>query len=434
MTNGADTMRLWRRFRTGGIDYLAGEAAGKGLTYVLFIALASQTTPVEFGHANLFIALSGILALVASLGLPDGAFRFHFQAVPPQETLGAALLGILAAAALLAAAVLPAVDPLARFLGVPPFLLRLSLAAAPAIGLRQLFLAALRARQASRPFALARTAEPLLMLLLALPALPGPVGARPVLLAYTGAIAILAVGGMGQLAVRPGLALTTAPLPRLLAFSLPLVLHALAMLGLTSLDQIVINQLLGPAATGLYAYAYRFGMAMSLVAFALSAAWSPLVLAGGTAPVVLRRLAVRAIGVAAGATVALALALPPLAALIGGPRYQPALGLIPVIAYGYLWAALYGLWVAFLIRRDQTPALALLSGAAAAVNLAGNYLLVPRFGIAAAAWTTVGSYALLSLAVRLRLGSHAEDIPTAVLLAPVLGAGPLVALAAAIWR
>ena len=64
----------------------------------------------------------------------------------------------------------------------------------------------------------------------------------------------------------------------MLVFSLPLVLHSLAMTGLGLFDQLVLQQILDAEVTGTYAFAYRFGMAMSLVVMGFGAAWAPLVL------------------------------------------------------------------------------------------------------------------------------------------------------------
>ena len=47
------------------------------------------------------------------------------------------------------------------------------------------------------------------------------------------------------------------------------------MTGLATYDQIILNQLAGPAATGGYAFAYRFGMSMVILFTAFSSAWIP---------------------------------------------------------------------------------------------------------------------------------------------------------------
>lgn len=406
------------RFGRQGLEYLIGDGGSKGLTYLFFIYLASRTSVADFGFINLFLTLAGLLSMALSLGLPDGAFRFHFQDREQDRILGATYLGILAASVVGAGAVALGAHPVAQVLRVPRDLVLLTALAGPPLALRLVWLSVLKARQASRSFAVVRLAEPILLIALLVPWLLDreAVTYPPVLLAYTVAVSAVAVGGVVALWRRPGLRFTAEPLPSLLVYSTPLVFHSVAMAGLATLDQVVIQQILGAEVTGVYAYAYRFAMAMGLVVIAANTAWNPRVLAAagtgesdettdlpGLAGKIFHGFLVMALG--------LSLGLPPVARWIGGAAYEPAVELIPIIVYGYLWLGVYGLLTAFLIRRNRTRAVAAASGTACLFNLLANYLVVPHFGAAGAAWTTVAGYLLLCFLVWRFLGRDFDELP-----------------------
>lgn len=99
---------------------------------------------------------------------------------------------------------------------------------------------------------------------------------------------------------------------------------------------------------------------------------------------------------------------PALAALIGGDPYIESGRLLPVVVSGYVIFSLSQLQQfvpSAMIQDMQASARAYLL--AATVNFAGNCLLIPRYGLWGAAWSTLGSYAiafcLLSRNVRLLL-------------------------------
>jgi O-antigen/teichoic acid export membrane protein len=216
-----------------------------------------------------------------------------------------------------------------------------------------------------------------------------------------------------------------------LAYAVPLVPHALAMTGLASFDQVVISQLLGLEQTGLYALAYRFGMAMFLIAFGVASAWNPLVykeLGKSERGIDLGSTAKSAFRVASLVAALLCFALPGLAVVVGGPAYASSARLIPIVVYGYLWMMLYSLAVPFLTFDNRTGTLAKSSAAAFVANAVLNYLLIPQYGVAAAALTTVVSYALLFLLVWRRL-DRSLGVPFGRLLREALAFAPVCWLA-----
>ena len=424
---------FWEQAGRHGATYLAAEVIAKGGVYVLFVWLATLLTVDEFGLLNVFVSLLTMVAVVVGLGLPEGLVRFHFGDSDFRAVLALAITLPLAMALLLFVSIVPWNAPVAGALNVPSGLVVLALGGAPLVALRQGWLAVLRARREAGHYLLLRLLEPLLFLaaIVVLLLTVNRVTYAGTASSYLAAIGGVTIVGFASVASRVGLRWSTQPLTRMLVFSLPLVLHSLAMTGLGLFDQLVLQQILGAEVTGTYAFAYRFGMAMSLVVMGFGAAWAPLVLqrlqAGkGTTLVPLARTGFRLLLVSC---IVLAWVVPPIAGLLGGTRYSGALHLIPLVVYAYLWVGVYSLASAYVYFRNRSAALAAASGAAFLANAALNYLTIPMWGATAAAATTVISYMLLNVLVWRGLGAIRSDLPwqefafQAVLVAPlILGA------------
>lgn len=420
---------FWTDIGRHGIVYLAAEAGARGGIYVLFVWLASQAAVAEFGLLNVFVSLLTLSGVAVGLGLPDALMRFHFSREDFRPVLGLAML----LPVFLSIALLMLVAPLRHVAGaalnIPPYLVVAVVAAAPLIAVRQSWLAVLRARREPGPYLLFRVAEPLVFgcAILVIAIRSASFGHEVTVPAYVAAVLATALMGMAG-AFRLGLRVSVEPMLRVLRFSLPLVLHSLAMTGLAVFDQIVLQQLMGAEATGTYAFAYRFGMAMQLLVFGMTAAWAPLLIehiqAGSAAS--LRSSAVTAFRILVISAAVLSWALPPVAAWIGGERFAAALPLIPLVVYAYLWTGFYGLAMAYVYVGEGSFRLATISGAAFVLNVVLNYVTIPRWGATGAAVTTVAAYVFLVLLTWRAVTKHDSPLPWGSFLRETLFAGPLI--------
>jgi O-antigen/teichoic acid export membrane protein len=100
-------------------------------------------------------------------------------------------------------------------------------------------------------------------------------------------------------------------------------------------------------------------------------------------------------------TVAVAAFAPELTRLLATRRWgNDALGAIDVtviVSFASLVYGLYFMVVSTVFLRKTTAALPLLTLVAGATNVIANLLLIPRLGIAGAAWSTLAGYAMLAL-------------------------------------
>lgn len=427
---------FWDTVGRPGSVYFTAEALGKGGTYLLFIWLATQMTVDAFGFLNVFISLLTLLGVVVGFGLPDGVVRFHFRDGGFVPAVTAAMTFPWAGAAILVLMLMPWRGIFGDFLNVPGWLPILAAGGAALVAIRQSWLGLLRARRETGGYLMVRLLEPVLFLafLVLLIILDFELDHRTTIAAYVAGLGLIAMLGVGRAFRRFGFEWDPPTLQPLARFSLPLVAHSFAMTGLALFDQVVLQQLAGAEGTGIYAFAYRFGMAMSLVALAFTAVWGPLALErlrDGKADqlVPLARLAFRAL---LGSAILFAWTLPWLAGFLGGARYAEATSLIPLVVYAYLWLGLYTLAAVYLVFRNRSASLALASASTFLLNAALNYLTIPVWGPLAAAVTTAVCYLLLALLVWGAIGRDRDALPwgsfafQAVLASPLILAPALI--------
>jgi O-antigen/teichoic acid export membrane protein len=134
---------------------------------------------------------------------------------------------------------------------------------------------------------------------------------------------------------------------------------------------------------------------------AFEPAWGPFVYArareeGGAST--LARVATYAFAAFAAAALAVAALGPDLLRLMTprNPAFHAAAPIIPVIALAYLLHGVFLLTSVGIGIARQARYYPIVTGAAAAANVAANFALIPRFGAMGAAWATVLAYAVMA--------------------------------------
>lgn len=188
-----------------------------------------------------------------------------------------------------------------------------------------------------------------------------------------------------------------ATMRQLLIQGWPLALSSLAVVGYMRLDQLMLNEMLGPVAVGLYSTAARISELGYFIPMVITASFLPVLTRARTLNLhdyytqlggLMRRLAVVAVLIALATSVLSSV----LIRLLFGAAYS---GSAPVLAI-HAWAGVFvflgvvqNQW-AVLEERTHLSALWTLCGLA--TNLALNLVLIPRFGPPGAAAATLVSY------------------------------------------
>jgi O-antigen/teichoic acid export membrane protein len=209
-----------------------------------------------------------------------------------------------------------------------------------------------------------------------------------------------------------------------LTISVPLLFFAFGNLLLGQLDRIMVNSMIGPAEAGIYSLAYNLCMTVDMVTSALHSALVPYwfshlnegerTSADRLAEFNYRITLCFGLGLIYFSREALA--------LLAGDSYQEALPLIPLIVGGYVFNAIYKMYLREVSYSKRMWHVALVALLGATVNWLLNLWALPRYGYIAAAYTTLASYLLMAgmAWVVMQYIVRIEALPLSVIAPPTL--------------
>ncbi len=202
-------------------------------------------------------------------------------------------------------------------------------------------------------------------------------------------------------------------LRRLLAYGLPTMPGAVAIMLVEIIDKPIMLKLTDAATAGVYGTNYKLGIFMMLVVTVFRYAWQPFYLqlsADDEHAEETKALFARVLTyfVLLGAVVVLALSLfiddlvrIPIPFTDGRrlihPAYWGGLGIVPVILFSYLWAGIAQVLNAGLYIQKRTTYILYATAAGAAVNILTNILLIPVWGMYGGAAATFSAYFVIAL-------------------------------------
>jgi O-antigen/teichoic acid export membrane protein len=219
-----------------------------------------------------------------------------------------------------------------------------------------------------------------------------------------------------------------APRPKLsltLGYSLPVLPHMLAVPLNVVIDRTIVIGLLGPAFAGVYVVAQQVAGLTNRVTTSLNRAYAPIfneiaqegVEAGRESPLMKERLGALAelsgniILAALGVALGVALVGREVLMVLAGPEFAGAAKLILILVGAELLYVFYTVFNrAIFFHRESVRYIPLLSWTALGVNLAGNVILIPIYGVTGAAMATVFSQAALA-ALTLRVANWRMRVP-----------------------
>lgn len=183
-----------------------------------------------------------------------------------------------------------------------------------------------------------------------------------------------------------------------ITLAIPMIPHYLAGMILNQGDRIVIDYVEGKTAVALYGVAYSIGMLAQIFVNAIHSAMTPWVYKCIKNKEInaLHRKYKEILLVVAVIIVGLVIVSPELVYLFGSEKYRTAVYVIPPIAASVYFIFLYGIYSFPEFYYEKTKFLMIASLGAAVLNVALNYLFVPRFGFVAAGYTTLLCYILYS--------------------------------------
>jgi O-antigen/teichoic acid export membrane protein len=182
-------------------------------------------------------------------------------------------------------------------------------------------------------------------------------------------------------------------LKKAVIFSLPLLPHGISNWVLAVSDRAILQFYVSVSALGIYSLGYTFGMIQIFVGVAITQAWIPFLFKriaeeGEASEPRLARMITYYVLFLSAIAVGLSLFSKEVIYILTNKSFHTAADFVPIIVVAYLWNGLYIIPLNFLMLKNKTFLIPLVTIPAAAINIAINIVLVPYFGITAAAWAT----------------------------------------------
>ena len=194
-------------------------------------------------------------------------------------------------------------------------------------------------------------------------------------------------------------------LRRFLRFGLPYLPATMAVAAIDSIDRYILQSFTDLKTVGVYSAGYRLGMIMNLAVAAFRFAWTSFYASASlqpNAPALFARiltyfhLACATVYLLVSLFIDDLVRIPIAGVSLFAEAYWQGTTIVPAVLLGY-W--LFGIYMNLLVGlhiKEQTKYLPLITGAGLAVNLAGNFVMIPVLGMAGAAWATVLAYAVMA--------------------------------------
>lgn len=384
--------------------WLAVERAGRFLLgTVVGLMVARHLGPERLGALSYCLALIGLVGFVPALGL-DAVLKRELIAKPARTAeLLASSLVLRAAAGILGLAAVAAAAGLGYGLAgdEPGLLFVLSLLLLqPALFLPELWLQAhLRAKWATAVQLGTLAASSAVRLVLIARAAPLAAFAWVIVGEVAVGAAAFYLGGRRSGLRMPLAAARRATMRGLLAEAWPLMFANLAVIVYMKIDEVMLRQMAGPAAVGIYASAVKLSEVCYFIPTALASSVLPALLrarAGDPAQYAARQQLYYDISAAVAYTLAVPIAL--LAPWIVAWAYGGAFAAAAPILAVHIWASVFvflgvarGQW---LVNEGLQRFYLVATAAGAVANVGLNLVFIPRWGGLGAAYATVVSYGM----------------------------------------
>jgi O-antigen/teichoic acid export membrane protein len=394
--------------------YGVGGLISRILAVLLLPLYTSYLGPRGFGKIETVVAFTTVLVILLRMGISSAFFRFYFDTKDEAKrtlvvrtsfwfTMTMATAGLIVGWAL--------ADPISGWLrlGDDPWLVRAAFVGLWAQMNYEQMTSLFRVEERSTAFVAASVANVLITVgatvLLVVGLHKGPTGA--VVGNFIGTLTVY-IALLGYRRYQLGLQFSRDLLRQMNHFGMPLVPSALALWAINFIDRIFIAQYKGQAEVGVYSVAVRIASAIVFLMIAFRLAWPAFAYSiedDREAKRAYSYVLTYLLFVCCWLSVALGVLAPWLVDLLAPKhsfhRAADAVALLSFAATAYAGYTVVAIGIG---RARQTQFNWIVSGAAAAINVVLNFILIPPYGMIGAAISTAAAYlALFGLMV---LNSH----------------------------
>jgi O-antigen/teichoic acid export membrane protein len=402
---------------------LAGRIANSACAVGTTLLLARLLGPSGSGTYTMIVFLHGALVTLASVGLPVANSYFigkKIYSVAQVASNAVASVCVLGLVFVLGGAATIAALKSTVFREVPWPAIAIALAMVPvAVFTQDLSGVLLGANQVTRLSGLSLVGSAVLLVSVVALAAAGRLTFYRVLLVWAASLVVVSIAyGRSVFSTSPfALTFDRALLARSVQFGAPSYLTNIISVFNLRLDVFLVGAFVGTAAVGHYGAAVAIGELTWYGSSALATALYPRLTAAGRDQAVslLVRGARHAFITTASVTLLLFLVGRPLIPILLGDVYRPSVPLLTILLPGVLLYGLAPIWSAFFTGHMGRPLISLaIAGVSLGLDAVLNIVLLPRFGVIAAAWSATIGYAVasaLALAIVVRTTGLSWRVP-----------------------
>ncbi|MCT4562558.1 MAG: oligosaccharide flippase family protein [Crocinitomicaceae bacterium] len=404
--------------RKGFIVYTGTNLLSVALPFILLPFLTQYLTQGEYGVLSNFNGLINLLLPVVGINFVSAYSRQYFKKDIDIETYSQTgisfqfLLGVI-----LQFLILLFEKQIVVLTQVPAEYLHLVVLYLVSFNVSEILLAYWRNIQKSYHFAVFRIGrtlfEIILTLLFIIPFQFG-VGGRIYAIILAGLIALLPSLVYLKKLNYIGLQWSKEHFQHYMRFGLPLIPHTVSASMLVYSDKLMITNLIGIEANGVYSVAFQVGLILGLVQNSFNQAWVPWfyqALENPEPPTKLKIVKITYLYYLASAVMCLLLVVvSPLIFQLLGKSFAGGQELIIWLSAGFLFNGMYKMMVNYLFYQEKTMTISLVTVLTLIANVVLNYFLIPIRGIEGAAIATTITFVLQFLLVTI-FSNHSSSMP-----------------------
>lgn len=180
----------------------------------------------------------------------------------------------------------------------------------------------------------------------------------------------------------------------ILLISVPLVLHALSLIILSQVDRIMLSSISGPSQAGIYSLIYNYSMLASVVIYSANSVWIPWFTKRMDAKEYekINKYCSKYIVLISTVIFVIIFISPEVLVLMAPKEYWSGKYIVPLIVLSSYLIFMHTIYVNVEHYYKKTKMIALNTLISAVLNIVLNLILIPIYGIYAAACTTLLSY------------------------------------------
>lgn len=391
-------MSNWLRFIKGASVYVVSSVINASIPFFLLPVLTRYLTPAEYGEVAMFGVWASFAGAICGLNVHAAVNRKYFDLIDDQEEfrkfIFTSLLILIISFLFFISLVFIFSFQLGELFSIQPAWLLWGTVLAGAQFIIQIRLGQWQVREKPIYFGLFQISQSLINIGLSLVAVVlftlGVTGRISAIVAATVTFSVLAVllllkDDLIKPCWRPDL------IKDALKFGTPLVPHTLGAFLLLSADRLIITNLLGIDAAGVYLVALQFGLVVSLLVDAVNKAFSPWLYNNlkidteeaklSTVKVTYCLYSLLIIGAAMGFVIG-----PIMVEVIVGPEFKIASNIVGWLIFGQALRGAYLFVTNYIFFSKRTEFVALITVFTGILNLSLLYVLANRLGLLGVAY------------------------------------------------